>query len=112
MNFLMNIFKNNKYKNIDSRELKSIIKDNKSYIIIDVRTNQEYKNGHIDKAKNIPVSEFRNKINTISKYKDKTVIVYCASGARSKSAASILYKEGFENIYNLKGGMYSYMNSN
>lgn len=111
MNFLMNMFKNNKYTNINANELKILIKENKNYIIIDVRTNGEYKSGHIDKAKNIPVNELKNKIKSIDKFKDKISIIYCASGARSKTAANILYKEGFENIYNLKGGIYSYINT-
>ena len=109
MRFLSNLFKNNKYKNINGNELIELIKNNKNCIIIDVRTSQEFKSGHIEKAKNIPVSELKSKINSISKYKEKDVVLYCASGSRSKAAVNLLYKEGFKVIYNLKGGMYSYI---
>lgn len=112
MRFLSNLFKNNKYKNINGNELIELIKNNKNCIIIDVRTSQEFKSGHIEKAKNIPVSELKSKINSIIKYKEKDVVLYCASGARSKAAANLLYKEGFKVIYNLKGGMYSYIRAN
>lgn len=111
MEFLSNLFKNDKYKNINGNELIDLVKNNKNCIVIDVRTTQEFKSGHIEKAKNIPVNELRSKINSIIKYKDNDVVLYCASGARSKSAANFLYKEGFENIYNLKGGMGSYLNA-
>lgn len=111
MGFLSNLFKNDKYKNITGNELIDLFKNNKKCIVIDVRTIEEFKNGHIEKSKNIPVSELRSKINSIIKYKDDDVVLYCASGARSKSAANFLYKEGFENIYNLKGGMGSYLNA-
>lgn len=111
MGFLINLFKNNKYKNINGDELVELIKLNKNNIIIDVRTMQEYKSGHIEKSKNIPVNELKSKLNIIKKHKDKNIILYCASGLRSKSAANILYKEGFENLYNLKGGIGSYINA-
>lgn len=111
MGFLSNLFKNNKYKTINGNELIDLLKNNRNCIIIDVRTAQEFKSGHIEKAKNISVSELRSKVNSIIKYKHNDVVLYCASGARSKSAANFLYKEGFENIYNLKGGMSSYLNA-
>ncbi|MCU9808482.1 rhodanese-like domain-containing protein [Paraclostridium sp. AKS46] len=51
MGFLSNLFKNNKYKTINGNELIDLLKNNRNCIIIDVRTAQEFKSGHIEKAK-------------------------------------------------------------
>lgn len=72
--------------------------------LIDVRTNDEFNEGHIDKAINIPY----DKIATDIPYgKDKVIIVYCRSGARSYAAATTLVNLGFSNVYDL-GSMDNY----
>ena len=58
--------------------------------------------GIINSAKNIPLSNIKNKINDIGK--DKTILTYCKNGVHSKTAASILSNNKFENVYALKGG--------
>lgn len=103
MGFLSAIFKSKKYKNINNDELQQIIKNNKGALILDVRSLGEFRSGHIPKAKNIPVQEIKSRIFTLDSYKDDDVIVYCASGARSASAANILSKNGFNKVYNLGG---------
>lgn len=92
---------NKKYENINGEQFEQLLKSNKDVLILDVRTSDEFKGGHIPKAKNISVQELSSKILTIESYRDKPVVVYCASGARSSSAAGILAKVGFMNIYNL-----------
>ncbi|MDO7206151.1 rhodanese-like domain-containing protein [Paraclostridium bifermentans] len=67
MGFLSNLFKKNKYKTINGNELIDLLTNNKNCIVIDVRTAQEFKSGHIEKAKNISVSELRSKVNSIIK---------------------------------------------
>ena len=66
-------------------------------IIIDVRTPQEFKNGHAKKAINIPVNQIGSKINKIKGY-NKPVITCCASGARSGAAASKLRVAGIDAV--------------
>ena len=71
--------------------------------IIDVRTSGEFAGGHVKGSKNIPLSALPNQISKIDKM--KAVIVCCASGMRSASAASILRREGFSEVYNGGGWM-------
>lgn len=103
MGFFSSIFGNKNYKNINNEELENIIKNNKNALILDVRSVGEFRSGHIPKAKNIPVQEISSQINNLEVYKEDDIIVYCASGGRSSSAANILSKNGFNKVYNLGG---------
>jgi rhodanese-related sulfurtransferase len=73
--------------------------------LIDVRTSLEYERSHIPGAKNINVrsSDFRSNIELLDK--TKPVLIYCAAGPRSKSAAEIFREVGFKTIYELSGGI-------
>lgn len=75
--------------------------------IVDVRTQGEFKMGHIKGAINIPVDEIKSKVNEL-KQKGKPVITCCRSGARSGMAAGILRKNGLE-AYN--GGPWNSLNN-
>lgn len=108
MRLLSGLFGNKKYTNINGEELQKMVKENKGVVILDVRTTGEFRSGHIPKSKNIPVQELSSKVSTLDSYKDDEVIVYCASGARSASAAKSLSKNGFNKVYNLNGGVSSY----
>jgi len=68
-------------------------------IVIDVRTPGEFAGGHYKGAINIPVDSLQKNITKVGP-KDKPVIVYCASGARSSAAAGILKRSGFTNVLN------------
>jgi rhodanese-related sulfurtransferase len=70
--------------------------------LIDVREPQEYENGHILGARNIPLSQMKMRLVEIRK--DKPVYLYCASGIRSTRAATLLTKKGYEDLNHLKGG--------
>lgn len=72
--------------------------------IIDVRTKNEYQQGHIHGSVNIPLQTLQSSLNKIKK--DKPVITCCASGMRSSSAKNILKSGGFKEVYN-GGGWYS-----
>ena len=103
MGLFSNIFGSKNYNNINNEELQNIIKNNKNTLILDVRTVGEFRGGHIPNAKNIPVQELNSQLNNLNAYKDDDIIVYCASGGRSSSAANILSKNGFSKVYNLGG---------
>ena len=79
----------------------------KNTVIIDVREPHEFSGnlGHIENAKLIPIKLLPLKINELAAYKDKNIIAVCHSGVRSHSACSMLKRHGFNNVYNLKGGM-------
>lgn len=69
------------------------------YVIVDVRSVEEYKSGHIKNAINVPLPN----ISEIDISKDKKVIVYCRSGSRSLTSAGELHKLGYKYIYNMGG---------
>lgn len=76
--------------------------DKNAVEIIDVRTEEEYKMGHINGAKNIPVDEIRSRLSMIPR--NKKIIVYCAVGLRGYTASCILRENGYTEVYNLSGG--------
>ncbi|ASK64417.1 rhodanese-like domain-containing protein [Virgibacillus phasianinus] len=70
--------------------------------LIDVREPQEFKKGHILGARNIPVTQMKQRLVEIRK--DKPVYLYCQSGSRSARAAQMLHKRGYLDLNQLKGG--------
>lgn len=81
-------------------------------IVLDVREDKEFVEGHILHAIHIPLGMLSDKIGRLQKYKDRPIIASCRSGNRSSSACSILLKNGFEKVYNLKGGIIAWENAN
>lgn len=80
----------------------------KGAIILDVRSKEEFKDGHIKGSINIPVHELRNNLNKL-KDKSKPIITCCASGMRSGSAKSLLISNGYVKVHN-GGGWNSLQN--
>lgn len=80
-------------------------KQTNEYVVVDVRTEQEYSEGHIPGSINIPVDEIENRIHELESVKDEPLLLVCRSGSRSMFAVMILANKGFENLYNLLGGM-------
>jgi len=99
---------NSRYKNVSAEEANKLISENKDFIILDVRTKEEYDNGHIPGAKLVPVQILPMKLNELSGYKDKPILVYCASGGRSPRAVETLADDDFQNIYHLSRGISSW----
>ncbi|MGE7864166.1 rhodanese-like domain-containing protein [Bacillus mobilis] len=89
-------------QNISGKELKSIA-GKKGKQFIDVRTVGEYRGNHMKEFQNIPLNELASKANQLDK--NKEVIVICQSGMRSKQAAKVLKKLGFQHVINVSGGM-------
>lgn len=73
--------------------------------VIDVREADEFAAGHLPEAKNVPLAKLSDRISEIERFKDKPVIVCCASGMRSGKACGELRKLGFAKIHNLSGGI-------
>lgn len=71
--------------------------------LIDVRTQEEYVEKHIKGSINIPLDDMESRIKTIVKDKNGEIIVYCASGKRSRNAAELLIKAGYTRVYDLGG---------
>lgn len=91
-------------KSISPAELKELLSDKKAKAqFIDVRQPSEFKSGHVDRFKNIPLGQIKNRLGEIEK--DRPVVVMCHSGARSMQASRILLKNGFTDVRNLAGGI-------
>ncbi len=70
-------------------------------LIVDVRTPQEFVNGHLDNAQNFPLHELDRHVSSIDK--DKLIVLYCRSGNRSGQAYNYLREQGFTNVHNAGG---------
>lgn len=90
-------------KNIDPVTLNNAMGN--TIQLVDVRTPNEFKSGHLNKALNINYydQDFSTQIGKLDK--SKPIYVYCRSGVRSKYSSEILKKLGFKTIYNLQGGI-------
>lgn len=84
-------------------ELKNKIKQ--GAILVDVRSKQEYSEGHIQNAINIPEHEIDNLVEKIIPNKDQLIVVYCSSGNRSRKAYIKMKQKGYSQVYNLYGGL-------
>ena len=83
-------------------ELKSLIEEGENdYLLVDVRTEEEYEGGYIPSAINIPVQSIER--NPPDLPKDSLVIVYCRSGGRSSRAKLILEELGYDKVVNFGG---------
>jgi len=81
-------------------------------VVVDVRPSADFHKGHIINAISIPSNGFANQIGTLNKYKERPIIVSCRSGAQSSAACQQLRKAGFEQVYNLKGGILAWQSAN
>jgi len=89
---------------IAPKDAHKIINEN-TISVLDVRTEEEYKNGHIAGSMNIDIQSpnFEEKINSLNK--DAQYVVYCMSGGRSSRAVSLMEQSGFSQVKNLEGGI-------
>lgn len=93
------------YKDVDAQALKKMRKENPNLVVIDVRTQQEVSRGVIEGSLHLDISNpnFAQEFRKLDR--SKTYVVYCHSGVRSVNACNAMSKEGFGNLYNLKGGI-------
>jgi rhodanese-related sulfurtransferase len=77
----------------------------KDALVLDVRGDGEFSNGHITNARHIPEKQLDGRIKELEKFKSKPVIVSCASGRRSAAVADSLRKQGFADVVALRGGI-------
>ncbi len=82
-----------------------------SAVVLDVREDGEYQNGHIINALHIPQGRVKDRLQELDKHKDKAIIVSCRSGSRSGQVCAQLKKQGFESVYNLAGGVMAWQSA-
>jgi rhodanese-related sulfurtransferase len=85
---------------------------NQGALVIDLRSKELYDAGHIGDARNVPVRELESQADSLKKWRDKSVITYCDSGADGASAARTLMKLGFTKVFNLQGGLGAWLKDN
>lgn len=96
------------FQHVDAASLEKMTQENPGVVLLDVRTAQEVASGIIPGALHIDISrpDFIEKINQLDK--SKPYVVYCRSGRRSVSACNMMANEGFQQLYNLQGGILSW----
>lgn len=91
---------------INIEELK--IKQKEGAEIVDVRSSQEYQEGHIAGAINIPYYEINRSVENVLKDKNKEIVLYCQAGVRGKQAYKKLMRLNYRHVYNLYKGLDNY----
>lgn len=91
------------YRQATAREAKELMDSEEGYIILDVRTEEEYAGGHIPGAILIPHDDIANQAEEALTDKDQLILVYCRSGNRSRQAAEALVELGYTNVVDFGG---------
>jgi len=97
---------------ITHTELAAWIESGAAPTIVDVRSAREYNAGHLPGAMSINVRELEQRIDEIKALKSSSLVVYCEHGTRSKKAAAILQKVGFESVLHLEGDITEWRRNN
>lgn len=97
---------------VEPAEFREILKEeDQDTVILDVRSNYEHNIGKFKNAITLDIDNFRDfpeKIEELKKFKDKKVITYCTGGIKCEKASAYLLEQGFENVYQLHGGIIKY----
>jgi len=99
------------YREVTSSEAAQFIQ-NEHPIVLDVRTPNEYKRGHLPNSVLIPVQELQNRYKELGTDKNREILIYCATGNRSTVASKMLIDNGFKHIVNMRGGIYAWSKKN
>lgn len=97
------------YKVITPTEAVTLI-NREDALVLDVREANERSQGSIINAKHVAVGALSQKAGSLTKDKDKPILVFCKMGNRSSGACKLLLKNNYTNVYNLKGGMNAWVN--
>jgi len=81
-------------------------------VILDVRDDKEFNDGHVINAFNIPLGVLEGRLPELERYKSKPIIISCRTGQQSAHAGVLLRRNGFEAIYKLAGGMMAWQSAN
>ncbi|HEY9129158.1 MAG TPA: rhodanese-like domain-containing protein [Sulfurovum sp.] len=92
------------FESIDAKQAVELLENDDNVTLLDVRTIQEYKAGHLRGATLIPVEVLPENLDKLKEDKDKKIIVYCRTGSRSVSASRTLEEHGFTPLH-VRGGI-------
>lgn len=105
INFIKEKFTRTYSNEISYEEAMLIMNQNKNAVLIDVRSEQEFEEGHLAKAISMPVYDLPKIIVRKIPIRDTLIIVYCQQGKRSKKSARILADLCYTNVYEIRGGV-------
>ena len=105
---LIDLIRSGSDKSMLSAVEATLLMNREDAVVIDVRDQGEFEAGHIPNARHLALSDLSRRMGELEKYKQKPVIVCCASGSRSASAIGTMRKAGFEKLYNLRGGIFEW----
>jgi UPF0176 protein len=97
---------------VSAEELEEMYKNGEDFLVLDLRNNYEIACGKFDNTVDPDLEIFRElpeKVSAIEKYKDKKLVAVCTGGIRCEKATRLLRKKGFDNLYQLKDGIHTYM---
>ncbi len=95
--------------NIDSNKLQRLLRQHVKFHLIDVRSPQEFQNGHIEGASNIPADVFLKKIGATISQKDAAIVIYDGRGENTAKLVSGAERLGYLNIVDLDGGYAAFL---
>jgi rhodanese-related sulfurtransferase len=101
---MFNFFGKKQYTDLGPAEFKQALATANNFVLLDVRTQEEFKAGHLAGAKKLDYLSGEFQANLAGLDKEKTYFVYCRSGGRSAGACKALAKAGAAKVYNLDGG--------
>jgi len=90
-------------KDISQTQLQQLMKSEQQIVLLDVRTVEEFVDGHIPNALNIPHKELEARLAELSGAKNTQIVIYCRSGRRAEVAKQVLVKNGFSHLDHLSG---------
>jgi rhodanese-related sulfurtransferase len=90
----------------------TLLMNREDALVLDVRETGEWSSGHITGARHITLAQLEKRMSEIEKFKDRPIIVVCATGNRSSSACGQLKKGGFEKVFSLGGGISGWSEAN
>ncbi len=99
------------FKEIKPAEATSLI-NKEGAVVVDVRDDKEYGEGHILNAINMPLGLFEQRVQELESYKSDPIIVYCRTGQRSAKVGAVLRRQGFERLYKISGGILAWTSAN
>lgn len=102
---LFTTFAQAKVESIEPEMLLNLLKNKQAPLILDVRTDQEFKAGHIEGAVNIPYDQLSAENELLTAHKERDIIIYCRSGRRAQVAHNTLQWKGFKKLIDLNGHM-------
>lgn len=100
-------------KYLEPEELKVMLDNKENLVLLDARDEHEHKVGRFKNAITLPINNFRefpNVANSLAPYKNDKIVMYCTGGVRCEKSSAFLKQNGFENVYQLKGGIIDFIN--